>query len=129
MIRDDPIQLVDIRYEGGRPVYVLKEAAEELLNTLDDKLISVVGIAGPARSGKSFLANMLLEKMAGFQMGSSTMPCTKGIWIWGKPKIVGETAMLVIDTEGLHSQQRDAAIDAAILGITMLLSSVLVYNK
>lgn len=107
----------------------MNDSAEELLNSLSDKYIGVVGIAGPARSGKSFLANMLLDKMSGFAMGSTTMPCTKGIWIWGQPLIIDDVAMLVVDTEGLHSQQRDAAIDADILGITLLLSSVFVYNK
>ena len=63
----------------------------------------VVGIAGPQRTGKSFLANTLLNRMDGFKIGNTTLPCTKGIWIWGKPIINGDKATVILDTEGLHS--------------------------
>lgn len=63
----------------------------------------VVGIAGPQRTGKSFLANTLLNRMDGFKIGNTTLPCTKGIWIWGRPIIDGDKATVVLDTEGLHS--------------------------
>ena len=42
-------------------------------------------VAGPQRSGKSFLSICLLKRMTGFAIGPSTMPCTKGLWIWGEP--------------------------------------------
>ncbi len=47
--------------------------------------IAVATVAGPQRSGKSFLSNRLLKRMTGFAIGPSTMPCTKGLWIWGEP--------------------------------------------
>lgn len=47
--------------------------------------VSVVAIAGPYRTGKSFLANRLLNQSKGFEIGSTTQACTKGIWIWNKP--------------------------------------------
>jgi hypothetical protein len=32
------------------------------------------------------------------------MPCTKGLWIWGKPvDIDSETVLIIMDTEGLNS--------------------------
>jgi len=49
------------------------------------KQIAVATVAGPQRSGKSFLSNRLLKRMTGFAIGPSTMPCTKGLWIWGEP--------------------------------------------
>lgn len=38
----------------------------------------------------------------GFELGSSTNPCTQGIWIWGKPlRLDDNTSLLLLDTEGL----------------------------
>ena len=66
--------------------------------------IAVAAIAGPQRTGKSFLSNRLLKKMKGFAIGPTTMPCTKGLWIWGEPiKISEDTVLIIMDTEGLNS--------------------------
>jgi polynucleotide 5'-kinase involved in rRNA processing len=46
--------------------------------------VSVVSIVGPYRTGKSFLANRILNQSKGFAIGSTTQACTKGIWIWNK---------------------------------------------
>lgn len=67
--------------------------------------------------------------MDGFTLGNTTLPCTKGIWIWGRPLIVDNQAILILDTEGLHSVFRDKKVDSYILGITLLLCSVFVYNN
>ncbi len=107
----------------------MTEEAEEILMSLSDKVISVIGVSGPQRTGKSFLCNTLINKMDGFQIGNSTLPCTKGIWIWGQPLIIHEQAIIILDTEGLHSVFRDKHVDSLILGITLLLSSVFVYNN
>jgi hypothetical protein len=47
--------------------------------------VAIAAVAGPQRTGKSFLSNRLLKRMTGFAVGPTTMPCTKGIWIWGEP--------------------------------------------
>ena len=44
--------------------------------------VAVAAIAGPYRTGKSFLANRILNQSKGFEIGSTTQACTKGIWIW-----------------------------------------------
>jgi len=42
--------------------------------------------------------------MKGFAIGPTTMPCTKGIWIWSEPiDLDRDTVLLIIDTEGLYS--------------------------
>ena len=44
--------------------------------------------------------------MKGFEIGPTTNPCTKGIWIWDNPiPLPGkdDTVMLILDTEGLNS--------------------------
>ena len=87
------------------------------------KKVAIVCIAGPQRTGKSFLANRLLkrwrffpnsfinfvifERMKGFAIGPTTNPCTKGIWIWNEPvRLNDKTDMLIMDTEGLHSTRK-----------------------
>ena len=68
--------------------------------------------------------------MDGFAVGPSTMPCTKGIWIWSEPvKITEDTSLIIIDTEGLNSVQRDINVDVKIFALSVLLSSVFVYNS
>lgn len=45
--------------------------------------------------------------MKGFAVGPTTMPCTKGLWIWGEPvRINDDTVMLLVDTEGLNSVRK-----------------------
>lgn len=49
--------------------------------------------------------------MTGFAIGPSTMPCTKGLWIWGEPIEINEDTVLVImDTEGLNSVRKSMDI-------------------
>lgn len=36
--------------------------------------------------GKSFILNQLLSVTAGFQIGSTHRPCTKGLWMWSTPQ-------------------------------------------
>ena len=80
---------------------------EEQESTTPLTQIAVATVAGPQRSGKSFLSNRLLKRMTGFAIGPSTMPCTKGLWIWGEPIEIAEDAVLIIvDTEGLNSVRR-----------------------
>jgi GTPase Era involved in 16S rRNA processing len=91
--------------------------------------VSIVAIAGPYRTGKSFLANRLLNQSQGFDIGSTTQACTKGIWIWNKPvQLNSDQIMLLIDTEGLASTERSTNIDIKIFTLSILLSSFFIYN-
>jgi len=48
--------------------------------------IGIIAVAGMYRTGKSYLLNrMLLDRSNGFGVGPTINPCTKGVWIWGKP--------------------------------------------
>ena len=68
--------------------------------------------------------------MKGFAVGPTTMPCTKGIWIWSEAIELDENrVMIIIDTEGLYSVQRDANVDVKIFSLSILLSSMFVYNQ
>lgn len=68
------------------------------------KKIGVISIAGPYRTGKSFLLNRIAGHQTGFKLGNTTNPCTEGLWIWGKPiSISEELDVILIDSEGLSS--------------------------
>ena len=48
--------------------------------------LGIIAVAGMYRTGKSYLLNrMLLDRSDGFGVGPTINPCTKGVWMWGKP--------------------------------------------
>jgi predicted nucleic acid-binding Zn-ribbon protein len=76
----------------------------------------------------------LLGKQQGFAVGPTVNPCTKGIYIWGKPITLGRQDqeplnLLLVDTEGIGSIQQDQTYDVKIFSLAILLSSYFVYNS
>lgn len=121
-----PLQLIRIDDSGNCH---LQEDAVRVLNQIQGRL-AVVGIAGLYRTGKSFLLNRLLDLQAGFEIGPSVNPCTKGLWIWGQPvQLAADYHCILIDTEGLGSTQRTASCDMQIFSLCILLSSYFIYNS
>jgi hypothetical protein len=91
---------------------------------------TVVCIVGPYRTGKSYLLNRLMGKNNGFPLGPTLQAKTKGIWIW-----VGDffdnpnRALILLDTEGLDDPEKgDASHDMNMFALSLLLSSVFIYN-
>lgn len=123
------IPLIQIDEKTG--AFEVDPQAMVLLESLPrDKKVAVVAIAGPYRTGKSFLANRLLNQSAGFEIGSTTQACTKGIWMWNKPVAISEeVSMLLIDTEGLASTERSTNVDIKIFTLSVLLASLFIYNQ
>ncbi len=78
--------------------------AMSVLQSMSSNKLAVICVAGPYRSGKSFIANRLLDQMDGFNIGSSVRSCTKGIWMWSEPVPIKDGVdALIIDTEGLKA--------------------------
>ena len=113
--------------------YTVNPDALDLFLSVKGKL-AVISVAGVYRTGKSYLLNtMLLNRKAGFEVGPTVNPQTKGIWVWGKPLIFKNKEdeiinVLVLDSEGLGSTEEDINHDLRLFSITLLLSSAFLYN-
>jgi len=87
------------------------------------------------RTGKSYLLNkVILDRISGFEVGPTVNPCTKGLWIWGRPIEVvtndkKKVNVVVIDSEGLGALDEDSNHDTKIFSLALLLSSTFVYNS
>ena len=93
--------------------------------------ISVVSVSGPYRSGKSSLLNILAtntfppeEEL--FGTSSSTSAKTFGLWI--SPRLL-DNRVLLLDSEGLGSTASQVDHDLNIIALSMILSSVFIYNS
>ena len=129
IFKDIAIQLVTINSEGQ---FEVTTDGFSFLSSLKNKQVSVVSLAGPYRSGKSFLANMIMNNMSGFKTGSTINACTRGIWVWGRPYDLSENeVLLIVDSEGLGSVEKDRElnIDLKIFTICCLISSTIIYNS
>ena len=126
--RDRPLKLVDIKEDG---IFEITSEGISFLSSLKNQTIAVLSVTGPYRSGKSFLANLIMNNMGGFKVGSTINACTKGLWVWGRPiSIPGNKKLIILDSEGLGSVEKDRTgnIDMKIFTLSVLLSSCLIYN-
>ena len=129
---ESPILLLS--YHEGTREFKLSEEGRAILSRLESPL-SVIGVAGMYRTGKSYLLNrVLLDRKYGFGVGPTVNPCTKGIWIWGSP-IKGRTAdgtpcsVIILDTEGIGALDQDTDHDSRIFSLTVLIVSCFIYNS
>lgn len=128
---DEPIALV--KYSGAQNFVLTIEGIEYLKSVPGP--VAVVSVAGLYRTGKSYLLNrVLLNRKKGFGVGPSVNPCTKGIWVWGRP-IPGTTTegspcnIIIVDTEGIGALDQDSDHDSRIFSLAVLISSVFIYNS
>lgn len=64
----EAIPFIHISDDG---TFEIDSRAMSLLQNHEEKKIACITIAGPYRTGKSFLANRFLGQMAGFDIGST----------------------------------------------------------
>jgi len=125
-----PLNLIDFTNKG----FSVNPKALEFLNSIKDEII-VVSVVGKARTGKSYLMNLLLDLVGkgknGFQVASSLQSCTKGIWLWGniKNSTNGSAKIIFIDSEGTSSTDKSTkTYDSRIFALIVLVSSLFLYN-
>ena len=128
-----PINLI----EFNRNNFILNEKALNILNSINEDLI-IISIVGKARTGKSYLMNLLLNYNniqypgKGFQISSRLNSCTKGIWLWNTPRdspIYPNSKIIFIDSEGTNSTDISTkTYDSKIFALIVLISSLFIYN-
>ena len=119
--KEEPVQLVYIEDGMIEP----STDAINLLSALKNEKISILSINGPLSSGKSLLANSIINKSSdGFKTGEKT----KGIWMWGNPiTLENGTKLLIFDFQGLEKEDAEN-ISHKLFILSVLLSSCLIYN-
>ncbi|CAE8583406.1 unnamed protein product, partial [Polarella glacialis] len=129
-----PVQLLKVQRSGSKWNYEVCPEGAQALERHGSRRISVVSVCGLYRTGKSFLLNLLLERvqkgLPPFQVGGTTKACTEGLWLWGSADPEDEQSPLLafMDCEGFGSTDSDRTRDAQLLTLCALLSSVLVLN-
>ena len=66
-----------------------------------------------------------------FDTSSKTKSCTQGIWLWGNPIFLEErnVHLLIMDCEGFGSLEQSENHDAKIFCLSVLISSMIIYNS
>lgn len=119
--KEEPVQLIYI----SDCMIKLSEEGINLLKALKNKNLSILSLNGPLSSGKSFLANKIINKnTSGFKSGEKT----QGIWIWGKPiDLKDSTKLLILDYQGLNKDDSEN-ISNKLFILSVLLSTSIIYN-
>ena len=119
--KDEPIQVVLV--SDGR----LETTAEaiNILYSLKNQKLCILSINGPLSTGKSSLANKIIDKN---NQGFTVKEKTQGIWIWGNPITLNNGAkLLILDCQGLNKSEEDE-ISEKLYILNILLSTYIVYN-
>jgi hypothetical protein len=119
--KDEPIQIV-LASEGR-----LETTAEaiNILYSLKNQKLCILSINGPSSTGKSALANKIIDKN---NQGFIVKEKTQGILIWGNPITLNNGAkLLILDCQGLNKNEEDG-ISEKLYILSILLSTYIVYN-
>ncbi|KAJ7380867.1 Guanylate-binding protein 5 [Desmophyllum pertusum] len=113
-------------------IYLVEEALQRLRNVKDP--VGVVAIAGPYRKGKSYILSAAFDQPDVFPLGHEMEAETMGIWMWILPEKHKDSngqdySVVLLDSEGLDSAVSEGFDDSQIFTLTVLLSSVLIYNS
>ena len=144
---------LDSKGEKEKSIIILNEEnLDRILKPVGDREICFISIAGPSRQGKSFLLSFMLrylesletensdwmgwdqknEPLRGFKWQNGIEPETAGMWIWDKPYIVNtngkSVAILLMDTQGTFDAYTTEREWSAIVGLSLLTSSTLIFN-
>ena len=129
-----------ITYNESTKKFIINKEAKKIISNPENKKIGIISLVGKYRTGKSFLLNKVIINnnesiTSGFAVGPTIKPCTKGIWLWSKPLIINNDSnenkfpVYLIDTEGLGAYDEEINHDSKIFLISILISSLFIYNS
>ena len=119
--KNEPIQLLYISDGLLEPT----TEAINLLSSLRNEKLCILSINGPLSSGKTTLANNLVNNTSsGFKAGTKT----EGIWMWGNPVTLSNGAkLLILDCQGLNKNDAEN-ISHKLFMLCVLLSTTVIYT-
>ena len=119
--KEEPVQLLYLEDGMIEPT----TDAINLLTALRNEKISILSVNGPLSSGKSSLANKIINKTSGgFKSGEKT----EGVWMWGSPiTLENGNKLLILDFQGLNKDDPEN-ISHKLFILSVLLSTCLIYN-
>ncbi|CAL8122118.1 unnamed protein product [Orchesella dallaii] len=142
------LELVDGKQSGNGRLKVDISHLLRMLSQIGSRPVVIISINGKQRSGKSFLVNQFIRYLkysdkeenwldkaldSGFEWRGDLQRVTSGIKIWHEPLYVkvggSEIAVIIMDTQGLHDQKTGVQENAIIFGMSVLLSSVFIFNE
>lgn len=110
-----------------RTELLLNDDAVQLIDHIN-KPVAVLSIAGPYRTGKSYILSRLLGSCDAFELGDTVNAQTFGIWMGTTVLECDDHVIVLLDTEGIEAIDAEATDDARILVLALLLSSYFIYN-
>ena len=114
---EKPIQLV----LSTKDVLETTVEAINILTSLKKEKLCILSINGPSESGKSTLANNIIESENGFKVGIKT----EGIWLWNNPILLENgNRLLVLDCQ--RADVKDE-ISHKLFLLSILLSTCVMY--
>ncbi len=123
------------------------ENVNKILDKIEDKPIAVISVAGPKRTGKSFLLGYFLRLLQSesrenwfesqlssqFVWRKGSERTTTGILWWSEPFYMNingvETAILLMDSQGTFDDKTTYHENASIFALSSLLSSMMIYYQ
>lgn len=116
--KDEPIRLI---LDNNGLLEITTEAIN-LLTGLKNEKLYILSLNGPMGTGKSSLANHIIDKKnIGFKIEK-----TEGIWIWGNPiSLNNGSKLIILDCQGLSINDK---ISHKLFMLSILLSTCIVYN-
>lgn len=151
------VQIVSILNSEGKYAFAMQSAQlQAILGQIPANMpVAVVSVVGAFRTGKSFLLSWFLRYLTaaaqassssssssndkkwydfeslentGFDWRAGTERNTTGIWMWSRPFVWNDRAILLVDTQGMFDHETTLALTASIFGFSTLLSSYQIYN-
>ena len=125
-----------ITFNQSTKKFDISPESVKIITNPEYKKIGIISLVGKYRTGKSFLLNrVLIKSQKGFEVGPTIKPCTKGIWLWPTPIFTTNNfseesfPVFFIDTEGLGAYDEEVNHDSKIFLISILISSLFIYNS